>query len=112
MIWYLFLEHYLKGDDIMPKWKTKEEKEEEKTGVDPQTEELTKQEGEEGVKEPQISVYEAELRKACGQFLAQLDQISCVLAVPRPSVLEDADNFLSLIHKEPEQEKETEDKKE
>jgi len=91
----------------MNKWKVKKQeevkKEEEVEKMsDPQTEELTK---EEKPQEPQISAYEIELRKACGAFLAQLNQISCLLAVPLPSVLEDADNYLTMIQKEPEVEK-------
>jgi len=89
----------------MNKWKTKKEevvKEQEvETKVDPQTSELEK---EQEVEVPEISAYEIELRKACGTFLAQLNQISCLLAVPLPSVLEDADNYLTMIQKEPKKE--------
>ncbi len=89
----------------MNKWKVKNEvkKEQEVEKVDPQTEELTK---EQEVEVPEISAYEIELRKACGTFLAQLNQISCLLAVPLPSVLEDADNYLTMIQKESEKQEE------
>jgi len=69
--------------------------------TDPQTEELTNKKENE---EPEISAYEIELRKACGTFLAQLNQISCLLAIPLPSVLEDADNYLTMIQEEPKKE--------
>jgi len=91
----------------MVKWKSKNGEELNKAEVetmDPQTEELQQKGGE----EPQVSAYEVELRKACGQFLAQLNQISCLLAVPLPSVLKDADSYLTLIQEEPETKEEKE----